>query len=326
MSSDFYEAVSRDLVRALRGSRSQAALARRLRYRSNVAYLWESGRRYPTLSSLLWLAHRTGADVNAALDGFQKIRNRDSGEPWTVTGAAALLADVQGQNSAAEIGRQLGVSRHTVGRWLRGETEPRLPVALRVIELCTRRALDFVAVFVDPGELASASEPWARLVAARELVSEQPWSAAVLLALELDRYQALPEHEPGWIARQLGIASEVEALCLDLLEQTGQIVLLDGRYSPTGVGAVDLNSRGRGLELRRFWAGVNRERTRSGPGCSGAWNLFTVSSADLSRIKTLQREYYRALRTVVAETEAMDHLVLANMQVVVLDESEGPPS
>lgn len=313
------EAVSRELVRALRGSRSQAALARRLRYRSNIAYLWESGRRYPTLSSLFWLAHRTGVDVPQTLDAFQKTRSREH-DPWTVAGAAALLQAVQGQHSAADLARQLGLSRHTVGRWLRGETEPRLPAALMLLELCTRRSLDFVSVFFDPLELPAAASAWARLTAARTLVLEQPWSAAVLLSVELGRYRAHDTHPEGWIADQLGIPAETEALCLRLLVDSGQLTRGDGLYTPTGVSVMDV--RGRALDLRRHWAQVSVDRTRPGRGCSGAWNLFTVSNDDYARLKTLQREYFRALRSVVAETSSMDRLVLANMQLVVLDDDE----
>jgi transcriptional regulator with XRE-family HTH domain len=315
------DAVSRELVRALRGSRSQAAVARRLRYRSNVAYLWESGRRYPTLASVLWLAHRTGVDVPEALDRFQKTRSREH-DPWTVPGAAALLQDVQGQHSAAELARQLGLSRHTVGRWFRGETEPRLPAALALLELCTRRSLDFVSVFVDPLKLPSAADAWARVTAARTLVLEQPWSAAVLLSVELERYRAHESHPEGWIAEKLGIPVETEALCVRLLVDSGQLALVEGLYVPTGASTMDVATRGRALDLRRHWAQVNVDRTRRGPGCSGAWNLFTVSDEDFVRIKTLQREYFRALRSVVAETSSMDRLVLANMQVVVLDDEE----
>ena len=39
------ELLSRDLMRALRGERSQPAFSRGLGFRSNAAYLWEHGRR-----------------------------------------------------------------------------------------------------------------------------------------------------------------------------------------------------------------------------------------------------------------------------------------
>src|SRR5690606_6604411 len=47
-SSDLdFRALSREWVRAMRGPRSQTALSRRLGYRTNVIYRWESGARSP---------------------------------------------------------------------------------------------------------------------------------------------------------------------------------------------------------------------------------------------------------------------------------------
>jgi hypothetical protein len=58
-----FEALARQFLRALRGNRSQVAFSRRLRYRSNIAYLWESGRNMPTAAVALAAAARTGIDV-----------------------------------------------------------------------------------------------------------------------------------------------------------------------------------------------------------------------------------------------------------------------
>ena len=43
MNSGAIEAIAADLVRALRGGRTQAELSRRLGYRSNIVHRWESG-------------------------------------------------------------------------------------------------------------------------------------------------------------------------------------------------------------------------------------------------------------------------------------------
>ncbi|HVZ32321.1 MAG TPA: helix-turn-helix transcriptional regulator, partial [Polyangiaceae bacterium] len=51
-----YEDLARDFIRALRGGRSQAALSRRLGFRTNVLYAWESGRRWPTAAVVLLAA------------------------------------------------------------------------------------------------------------------------------------------------------------------------------------------------------------------------------------------------------------------------------
>ena len=51
MTSLDFERLSRELLVALRGQRSQVQWSRRLGYRSNVAYAWESGRRWPNAAA-----------------------------------------------------------------------------------------------------------------------------------------------------------------------------------------------------------------------------------------------------------------------------------
>lgn len=318
-----HEAVSRDLVRALRGHRSQAALNRRLQYSSNVVYLWESGRRYPALSAFLWLAHRVGVDVPVALDRFQRVRTRDAGEPWTPAGAHALLRDVRGAHTATEVAARVGLGRQTVGRWFRGESEPDLPQALALVQACTTRALDFVGAFVDPAALPSTAEAWRALQGARALLRDQPWSAAVLLALELEAYRALPAHPPGWIARRLGLPEAVEAESLELLVAAGHARRDGERYAPVGEVSMDVSTPERGVDLRRWWFGVSLERTRPGPGCSGAWRAFTVSAADYERLRQLQKDYFRELSTLADQSRPREKLVLATMQLVELASERG---
>jgi len=314
--------VSRELVRTLRGKRSQPALSRWLKYNSNVVYLWESGRRWPTASSFFWLAHRTGVDVIAALDGFLPERD-DADEPWSISGAAAVMRALQGQRSASELARELGHSRHAVSRWLRGETEPRLPELLRMVDLCTTGLLDFIALFVDPAAMASTRLGWRRLGAARALVREQPWAPAVLLALQLDDYRALDAHEEGWLTRRLGLPEEAEGRCLALLSEAGQIRRRQGRWRVESVQSVDVRTPERKLDLKRWWAQVGLDRIGEADGIV-SWNLFTISEADFERIQQLQRQHYRAVRAIVAASEGSDRLVLTNLQLLALDAPDEP--
>jgi transcriptional regulator with XRE-family HTH domain len=320
------EALSRDLVRALRGRRSQRALSRRLRYESNVVYLWESGRRRPTPASFFWLAHRTGVDVNHAVGRIlPEQRDRGDVDPWTVEGAAAFLRTLKGKRSAAELARVLEVSRHSVARWFRAETEPRLPDVLRMVEHCTTRLLDFVALFTDPAALPSVAEPWARMQAARELALEAPWAPAVMLALDLESYKQLREHRVGWVAQRLRIPVDEEVRCLDLLEQAGNVVMRDRRYVAVPLAAVDTRLAGRKLDLKRWWASVALDRLGQDNESIHSWNLFTVSQAELAQLKELQRQYYRAMREIVSDAKGSERVVLASLHLVALDGERRTP-
>ena len=317
-----HQALTCELVRALRAHRSQTALHRRLGYKSNVVYLWESGRRAPTLAQFLWLVHRTGHDVDSLIQPILGGRTLDV-EPWTTEGAAQVLDALRGTRPAAELARHLDTSRHTAARWMRGETEPRLPVVLDLIQFCTHSMLSWLSVVVDPATLPSVAPEWERLQAARALLADQPWATAILLALHLEPYRALPAHQPGWLADHLGIDVQVEEDSLAMLLAAGQIHRREGRYEPLQTPMLRLSGARRTQALQGFWARVASERLTAGPTGTASWNLMLVSEDDLQRIREMQQAFLREVRTVMRDSPRAERLVLYNLHLLPLDEEPG---
>jgi hypothetical protein len=139
-----------------------------------------------------------------------------------------------------------------------------------------------------------------------------------MCALELEEYRALQTHEPGWLARRLGITDEEEATCLSLLVEGGQVRRRAGRYEPTGLDAVELSEdRELAKERRAWWANVATERARKSHGMA-AYNLCAVSKADLQRLKDLQREYLARARAIIAESTPVQAVALVHVQIVDL--------
>lgn len=311
--------LSRELVRSLRGSRSQRQLSRRLQYTANVVYLWESGRRWPTGATFLWLAHRTGVDVGAALDRIRPGAWQEGHvEPWHPQALAAWMRSVQGGTPATELARRLDKSRDAVGRWLRGDAEPRLPDLLAFVEVASTRLLDFVRGFCDPATLPSVADRWARIEAARRLTREEPWAPAILLALELDAYQALPEHDSGWVAGRLALPRAVVDRCLGLLADAGQLRRVGGRWQRVEVDAVDTRTTARTRDLKRWWAQVGVDRLAEAEGAM-SFTVCTVSQADFDAFQDLQRQHYRDLRTRIAASSPGERVVLVSLQTLALD-------
>ncbi|MDD9967684.1 MAG: DUF4423 domain-containing protein [Myxococcales bacterium] len=318
-----FELLASEWLRALRGRRSQTALSRRLKYKSNIAYLWESGRAYPTLARTFEVARATGLDPVRALGAFFG----DGGErPWLGKGnvdpvglVTPLLDDLRAGVSLTELGRRTGFSRFAIGRWLDGQTEPRLPQALALIEACSLRALDFVASFVDPASLPSFAGQYRDLQAARRAAYELPFSQVVVHALELDAYAALPGHQPGFLADLLGIEPALEETYLQTLLAAGQIRFDGTRYLPTRVQAVDTRGDVRSAaSLKAYFAQLAVDRLRSGVKAASGYNVFAVSEADYVRIEQLQRSYFTQLRTIVASSEPTQVVGLASTQLMAL--------
>ncbi len=321
MALDFAQ-ISREFLRALRGRRSQAAFSRRLGYRTNVAYVWESGRAAPTAATALRAASRVGVDVRQALATFYRrtpawLEHEAADSPSVV---AKLLDDLRGRTSLVELAARSGKSRFAIARWLSGAAEPRLPDFLLMLETTSLRVLDFLASFVDPATLPSTAQAWRELEATRQAAYAAPWTQAVLRALELTAYRELERHRPGWLAARIGISRSEEARCLELLARTGQIQRKRGRWEPRQVLAVDTR---RDAEAERgvkaWWGEVALERLRDGEPGLFSHNVFAVSAADLSRINDLYRATFRQVRSIIAESEPSERVVLLNLQLVALD-------
>jgi transcriptional regulator with XRE-family HTH domain len=318
-----YEVLASEVIRALRGERSQAATSRRLGYRSNVVRTWEAGRRFPTASRFFWICGRLGVAPNQALRAFYAAPPTwlPALDLTCADGVAQLLRDLRGKAKLAEIAARAGCSRFSLSRWLSGDTEPRLPDLLRLIEVISLRGLDFVASFVDPRSLPSAARRFDELETARRVAVELPWSHAVLRALELQDYLSLPRHQAGFIAAKLGIAVDEEQRCLSLLSRSGQIHKRRGLWRVKHVLTVDTRSApGAGKHLLWWWAQVGADRLKAGREGRFSYNLFSISERDLERLRELQLAYFRELRSIVAQSEPSERVVVVNLQLFALDE------
>jgi transcriptional regulator with XRE-family HTH domain len=213
------ERVAAELIRALRGGRSQVAFSRRLGYRSNVVAAWEAGRRWPTAADTLAAANRIGIDLEAGLRRFYgvPVPFLDALHPASPEAVTAFLQDSRRERTAAELAEASGFSRHQISRWFRGAAQPRLPEHLVLVEATTQRLLDWLAILVDPSELPSVAAAWRQLESARTLFWRMPHAQLVLLALTLESYRALPAHDDAWLA---------EALDLELYQVVGAVEAL----------------------------------------------------------------------------------------------------
>lgn len=315
-----YERLASELLRELRGERSQTAFARRLGYRSNIVYSWEAGRAFPTAAKALWAAQRTGVDVQAALLSlYRKPPGAGSIDPATADGVAQFLTDLRGRATVQQIAGAVGNNRFAVARWFKGTAQPRLPDFLRLVEATSLRLLDLLGGLVDPTQLPSVRGAWQKLELARTSTYREPWSQAVLRALELSDYHALARHEVGWIARRLGISDNEEARALELLLATDQIRRAHARYEPAHAGVVDTRRDPEGAHaLRVFWSKVALERLSARAEGLFSHSVFGVSEAGYQRLRELQKAYYQEARSIVAESQPVERVALLNLQLVPL--------
>lgn len=320
-----HETLAMQLVRALRGKRSQVAVSRRLKCKSNVLYSWESGRRWPTAATFFQLALAMRVPVSAGIAEFlgglpPSLVGADWTEPRT---SAALLEHLRGGTTIVELARRVGTHRVSVSRWLKGSAEPRLPDFLRMLEGTSLRLLDFVALFVSPAELPEAASAWHVLEAQRRVAYELPWSHAVMRVLDLEQYRALPAHQPGWIAARLGLEPAEEERCLAALAESKLIRRRKKRWEVCNLLTVDTRKNpAAGRRLKAHWAEVGQSRLPelepSGEDLF-SYNLFTISEREWNSFRELHIAYYQELRRLVEASTRAERVVLVNLQLLRLD-------
>ncbi|MBX2803661.1 MAG: DUF4423 domain-containing protein [Myxococcales bacterium] len=313
--------LSAELLRALRGPRSQVAFSRRLGYRSNVAAAWEGRRRWPTASRMLQAARTVGVDVDAGLQRFYRLSTPtlNTVDPASPEGVAAFLRDHRRIRTLDDLSERTGYSRHQLSRWYRGAAQPRLPELLSLVEASTQRLLDYIAILVDPTDVACIAREWSQLEAARSLFWRMPHAQLVLVAVNLLDYRALPAHDDQWLAARLGLQLYQVTGAVEALVATGQLRWEDRHLAFGRVQTLDTRRHPEApVALRRYWNERALEHVEC-PSTSWSWNTFTVSEADRDAIVDLYRSTYRKMRAIVAASEPSETVVLVQQSIVQLD-------
>jgi hypothetical protein len=309
--------VAAQALRALRGRRSQRAFSRRLGYRSNVAHDWEVGRRMPTAAQALLACSRLGVDVVLAFERFQPACAKALGTDPDF-GVARWLSELRGSLPIVELAEKSGLSRFAVGRQLRGATEPPLDDFIALVEAISGRVSDLLQELVPIDEVPELRDVARKRARAKRLAFEQPWSAAVLRVLETTGYRALEHHEPGYVARRLGLDEEAEGAVLAALLAAGVADFRDGRYEVGDPLTVDTQASPADVRaLRAHWAaeGLARAKAPRAEDWLG-FNVVSLSTHDLERVRETLRRAFREIRAIAAASTPAETVALLHLQLV----------
>ncbi len=316
--------LSCDLMRALRGSRSQPAFSRELGFKSNAAYLWEHGRRHPEVSLFLKAALAGRPKLRLPLARFFELPSDmfAGARAHSPRNVMRIVQGLVGSSAKNDIAQQLGVDRTTLGRWCSGKTEPRLPQFLNLVQLTTQRMIELVALFVDLSRLPSTRELYANLSRQRRLAYDLPMSHAVLRGIELAKYQEQVADGSPVLARELGLPEAEVATYLSKLEAAGQLVRRGGHYEVASVLTIDTREDPeQNARLKAFWAREALSRFESGRASEEtlfSFNLFAVSEDAFQQIRRLHLAYYDQVRSLVEASPRSDRVVLMNLQLMPL--------
>lgn len=310
MDEATWRRATRELLRALRGHRSQVAFARWLGFRSNVPAAWEGGHRCPDAVELFRVCARVKVDAAAALRRF----HAPAAAAVSTDGVAPWLQELRGRTAIADLAERSGCSPTQLRRWLGGRARPKVYQLLMVVDALTGRAPDLVAELVDIEQVPTLTERYRAGRTQRRLAFEHPWTAAVRVLVEATEPPVADA--AARLAAALHQPVEPIAEALDLLLDHGLLTAAGGRLVATGHMTVDM--RATPEDRRRFrahWARAAADRIEADLGDLMGFSLIAVSRADLDRIRQLQRRYFREMRSIVAASQPVEVGALVVAQV-----------
>lgn len=205
------EPLARKLLRHWRGSRTQRAMAEAVGFHSSAVAHWESGRNACHVTVALRMADLAQPGALEHLTTWVRSDWSERVDLASPAGVALLMNDLLRQRDVGEVAKVVGVSRGTVGRWLRAAAEPNLVQFLAFL-----RALSVQETVVHLlAPTFALEDPAFRQISSR--------GREVGLALRLDRYRALPRHDAAWVARESARSEDEVALGIDELQKLGAI-------------------------------------------------------------------------------------------------------
>lgn len=315
-----YDTLSSELLRSVRSKRSARDLSRRLGYKSNIVSRWESGECWPTAAMFLEVCQRTGIDIAKV---FTKFYGRRPGwianKPASSETVVAFLKDLRGKVPVRTLARSVDTNRYTVARWFDGTVELRLPDFLQLVEASSHRVLDLVGALVDPMTISCAKGDWLKLQRAKETAYENPWSHAVLHALELNDFGRNKGRSIAGLAARLGIGEDLVTASLDVLKRAGQVRKHKGFWRVEKVSTVDTgDDQRRSRKLKAFWGQVAQDRLLAdAPGLFG-YSLFAISEKDLRQLRDIQLEYVSRMQSVISSSRRGQRVGLYCIQLLDL--------
>lgn len=280
------------ILKAMRGTRSQIQISRALGYKHNQVYRWESNRTKITWRDFVRFTKICEAPLAEALEKLLLF----TGTPYRYD---KLILQLAGNTNRAALASQLGCSAYMLSRWMNRRTEPSLENILKMIQVCSNALFETLDVVVGCDLIPLIKEESRLRRLERQLYFENPAAAAVVRCLELEEYSRQHVHEEGYVAKKLGISLADEKFLIHKLKECGAIVSIKSKLS---VKNRNLNTRRNFFESmthHKYWLQFQTDAIESGQqreqlskNCGTLHLLFTANEKTYDKFRTLYQQFY----------------------------------
>jgi transcriptional regulator with XRE-family HTH domain len=299
MSAEFnFSVLSSELVRAVRGKRSQARVNLKLGHSFNRMYRWESGQQ-----SISWMDFVQLCEV-CKID-LAGILRKHFGFSAPLKNYGALVKILMGEQSGQQMASSLGVSSYVVRSWRSERTVPSLEKILLLIHVSMMIIPEFCAEFSVAEPLPSLRAIVKQRQEVKKLLYQYPWIEPAIVSLSLDVYLRQKGHPPGFLQERVGITHAQEEMMFAELLRLGVVEKKQGKYS---VLLPHIDTRGNlqgSSQIRSYWL----EKTKKFVDALTALPKHTtigyfVMPVSLEAQEKIRMAYYEFCNSVIAIVKA----------------------
>ena len=288
-----YKDLQKDLLVTIRGKHSQRKLSEKLGFEFNQVYRWESSRTLISWTDFVRFADISGPKLKRALEEAYSYFEKPAD-------FARLTRHFVGKRKLSDVASEIGVSRYSLSRWLRGTHEPTLIQVLKLMYVGSVDFFRFIELLTGTTQLPSIREQLESEQAHLSLYARFPWLSVLFSALDLDDYRKTPTMAFLGQKTRLPVALVKEAI--EALHEQ-DLLHWNGRHWETRIKRISLRGT---LESRKTMAKYVLSRALDGVdpvfGTSVArfsWKLFSLNKKQLNGLLEKYTEFFNELGTLV---------------------------
>lgn len=281
--------IKKELLKCIRGQKSQTQINRKLGFGFNQIYRWESGLVRISWGDFVKLCDACKVDLKNALQKTVKFSDEK------IDGTSLVKALI-GSDKITKIAKEVKISRFILSDWIKGHSEPPLEGILKLLA-----HQDLLMYFIESLIDIKDSELFNKIASDKKsglnFFYENPPASAVLMCLELKSYQNLSKHSSQFISQK---AQMVEADVDKYLQQMLQLNLINLENGKYNKNAAKFNTKGDfegDKQLRSYWVhkGLQFDRKRLQITEDSSFGYMLVS-ADKKKIAKMKEAYLQALQ------------------------------
>lgn len=300
-----YDLLAQQLIRAMRGDKSQEWLNKRLATNSNVIHRWEKGHSKASWEDFVSLCQVLKIDLQKQMLSY--FRYQESLED-----TVSILSHLFSNKKLNDIAETSGIKISKLRRLMSAQTSLSLNDFLQVIfSFDDMESMAFVFDISVNASIPLLDELNSKRLNITRLYFDNPNIGLLLICLELPGYRKLSFHQDSFLAKASGLSIKEINELIKQSEENDLITLQDGLYV---AGSIRFSDRGTSKEMlgtRKFWLNRSIDNMQCKTNLDAYGSIvFNTSQKARKEIIGLYLRFFEDFKKAVAEDTENDKVPL----------------